>query len=918
MMNSRFDLPARSPRPNPIKKVARKRTTSKRSVALVSIYGVLLLGIIGPLLYLNWLNSYQRYHGGSIDAPAFNPNPPAYEYSSPTDINPDYQLPLAEFPANYDAVAQVLAINLDNAQKVLLLRDGMTIAPSTMNSFSEAYATLSQSNLPFMLTADSLLALSTRNYYDIVTRVQKDKLSPLLREFLKKNITRTLSTYNHLSDQQLKTLEYDNLVYLGVALKFLDPGSTPPDLIQSSVQERLSTLGNQWEGICPTGTVACRFLNRAQQEDQSDPDPDLLSYYQTITWLNYYPTSVNFVTWTQQAILLADSIKASDTGDTWNTIYAANNMLLGSSATPSMNTQIDFSQYDRIAQDRLSRHFAKQDLLDSSKITDIATSISAPISTPLSAPLSSPIVEEQQIPASLARAAALGSPLAWGLLSPEEQQTLTLVRDQSPDNMDLGSELDEWMLAAMIPGGNNLLPTWMSTPAWQHKNITSALAAAYLIADRALDVPLSTGTQIDTSTAAPADRQIWIEPNPELYARMSYLAQYLKEGLEAHDLLDDDAKAALQTQQDLAHRLEDLARKQLRKEQFSSDDQAWLITLASQLSSLPSFPASDTAARPQELPSLDPQPPPPAAPVRTTPLLWLISAQTASDGSITLASGPVFDYQELQPANPAQPDQPAPPPAYAAPAWNDATPNPNNFSDPYDYPPTDQYDGSIRIPVLMYHHIAPLPESGSAGRYYVSPEVFELQMAYLAAHNYKTLTPQEFHDQLRSGQNPSQKSILLTFDDGPGDNYNNAFPILRKYSLTGTFYVVTDHLGISAAKLKEMSDAGMVIDSHSVTHRDLSKIWDTDVLRNEIVESKSVIQSITGKTVTSFCYPGCVANTTGINLVAANGYLLAFSCGKSIDHYYDNRYTLSRLHVYDDLEQFKKILSGTLERPPGY
>lgn len=237
-----------------------------------------------------------------------------------------------------------------------------------------------------------------------------------------------------------------------------------------------------------------------------------------------------------------------------------------------------------------------------------------------------------------------------------------------------------------------------------------------------------------------------------------------------------------------------------------------------------------------------------------------------------------------------------------------------NFNLDYDVVPKAQPEGTVRIPVLTYHQIAPLPNT--RGRdYYVSPTMFDMQMEYLSQKGYKTLTPKEFYDILVSGKNPEQKSVLLTFDDGNYNNYQNAFPILKKYAMTGTFYVPSHRSGIKRTQLQEMVGAGMVIDPHGKTHMLLKDVTDSDSLYQELVVSKNSLGSIKGNEVYSFCYPGCEYNGSVTSTLANNGYLIAFTCGKSIDHKMGRRFSLERMHVYEDMEHFKSILSGIAYYP---
>jgi peptidoglycan/xylan/chitin deacetylase (PgdA/CDA1 family) len=240
------------------------------------------------------------------------------------------------------------------------------------------------------------------------------------------------------------------------------------------------------------------------------------------------------------------------------------------------------------------------------------------------------------------------------------------------------------------------------------------------------------------------------------------------------------------------------------------------------------------------------------------------------------------------------------------------TVNDSNFNEPYDVEPLVQSKKSVRVPILMYHHIDPMPGSGSKNTLglYVTPEVFEEQLAYLVKKNYKSITPKELYDLLKSGKNPSQKSVIITFDDSTKGQYINAYPLLKKYGFTAVYFVPSKKSSITYAQLREMGKNGMIIGSHSATHIDLVKEDDEQKLYSEIVESRYSLQSGTGQDVIFISYPGCVADSQVYPYVIQAGYLLGGSCGKSIDHYFRNRLSLSRVHVFNNLDNLKNILSG--------
>ncbi len=235
----------------------------------------------------------------------------------------------------------------------------------------------------------------------------------------------------------------------------------------------------------------------------------------------------------------------------------------------------------------------------------------------------------------------------------------------------------------------------------------------------------------------------------------------------------------------------------------------------------------------------------------------------------------------------------------------------NNYKE-YTNIDTTYISNSTRIPVLMYHQITTPPENASTFTrgLYLDPLEFERQIAYLIKNGYETISSAEFSHILQNGKGVDKKYIMLTFDDGTVSHYTNAYRILKKYGLSGTFFVVSNRSAISNQQIREMSDNGMDIQSHSKSHPNFVNLNDISKLQNEIAGSKVVIEGITDKPVISIAYPGCVADYRAFNIAAQSGYQLGFSCGKSIDHRYSNRLSLSRIHNPRNIEDLKKILSG--------
>ncbi len=169
------------------------------------------------------------------------------------------------------------------------------------------------------------------------------------------------------------------------------------------------------------------------------------------------------------------------------------------------------------------------------------------------------------------------------------------------------------------------------------------------------------------------------------------------------------------------------------------------------------------------------------------------------------------------------------------------------------------------VPILCYHSI---DDSGSVLS--VSEVLFRRQMNHLKTHGYRTMPLPMLCHALVERQPLPPKTVVLTFDDGFRNSHSVVLPTLKRLGFTATVFVVTRHIGSRLAwirtddvpdlelaswdEITEMSEAGLDIQSHSVTHPNLCHLKFEQV-REEIQASKEEIEQRLGKAVTLFAYP---------------------------------------------------------------
>ena len=173
-------------------------------------------------------------------------------------------------------------------------------------------------------------------------------------------------------------------------------------------------------------------------------------------------------------------------------------------------------------------------------------------------------------------------------------------------------------------------------------------------------------------------------------------------------------------------------------------------------------------------------------------------------------------------------------------------------------------DKGVRI--LCYHRVNDFTHNYIT----VSPERFESQIKYLSEKGYSSISL----DELFAGQKKS-KSIVITFDDGYLDNFQNAYPILKKYGFTATIFLIAGKIGekdyLSKEDILKMIRDGFQFGSHTVNHSNLRKI-SSDEKWNEIKNSKTKLENMLGMTIKFFCYPFGEYDKESARFVQKAGY----------------------------------------------
>lgn len=208
------------------------------------------------------------------------------------------------------------------------------------------------------------------------------------------------------------------------------------------------------------------------------------------------------------------------------------------------------------------------------------------------------------------------------------------------------------------------------------------------------------------------------------------------------------------------------------------------------------------------------------------------------------------------------------------------------------------------VPILMYHHIGPMPEDNEEMKSItVTTERFGEQMKWLSDNQIRTITFADAHVELKGSSGIAMPSVILTFDDGYKDNVENGLPVLQKYQLKGVFFIITGFVGqdgyMDWNDIRKLKEAGMEIGSHTVTHTALIGLTDDQSLRNELVHSKRALKDQLGVDAISFCYPFGEYDNRVLQFIKEAGYVFARTTRNGKWTVSDNWFSLPSKKVFD-------------------
>ena len=195
----------------------------------------------------------------------------------------------------------------------------------------------------------------------------------------------------------------------------------------------------------------------------------------------------------------------------------------------------------------------------------------------------------------------------------------------------------------------------------------------------------------------------------------------------------------------------------------------------------------------------------------------------------------------------------------------------------------------VRCPVLYYHEVP-----GQAG--------LTRQVSAFLSAGYTPISLGQLVDALEGKSEPPGRCMVLTFDDGLASQLTGALPVLQRFGIPATFFVMPAfrdgvHRYMTLDEIRLLRDAGFEIGSHTLNHANLPALLrlNPGAFEAELIGSRTQLEQALEQPIDLFAYPNGAWDAATVQEVQRAGYRAAASTQAGGLQRPEERYRLRRV-----------------------
>lgn len=509
-------------------------------------------------------------------------------------------------------VSNIERFNFTAAQKELLRQNGFFARHGGFYEMDEVYLDSEENRVPIFVTVDLMLHVMHKQFEDVLKTLEKEKFSGTLTTMTASLLSDTLAEYAAAQSETARAALENNAAYFAVASALLGTTQTLPGPVKALADAELALVSAHDKFIVSPIFQAEHDYTQFIVRGHYAGDAQLERYFRAMMWygamrftLANPPEAPPNRRLTLQSLLVARKLHGSAA---WRSIYQPTAFLVGEAnrlTPPALNriaAEVYGANYLTLTPDQLAEP-VKLDAVAAQTKTLAAPQINTEDGICFSLMgqryiVDSFILKQTMTPARLPRGldvmAVLGSPRAEALLRDVYQEmkpelaasleTLKTTFSAYPASAWVQNAYWNWLycLAPVVEPKGAGYPPFMRSPAWQDKDLAAALGSwTELRHDTILYGQQSYSWGLPPITGV---EQGYVEPNPEAFARLAALMQYLRDGLSGMGLpLSKAAEQANATIRDVLLKLKSIAEQELAGRIVTAEDQLWIQSIGSKI-----------------------------------------------------------------------------------------------------------------------------------------------------------------------------------------------------------------------------------------------------------------------------------------------------------------------------------------------
>ncbi len=535
------------------------------------------------------------------------------------DSLPEYVPSVADYQVSADlsGIDNMDQVYLQDQMKEKLAKNLFVVTEPYGNEFFDVYEVNRYCQRPNFITVDSMMHTYHLYFAMLQKNIEQEYLIEAVKQMSLDMQKSAVDQFEELRGSEWEDAAKTNMAFFSVAATLVGEDVQIPNEVKEIVTQELKLIQEA------NAVTLSPMDNRDEDYSQYKPrgyyegDEALESYFRTMMWYGRRNFAQKNETMDRCALLMTLALQQTSM-ENWEKIYSVTSFFAGASDDSGVYEYLPLIQQaygEKITMAALIENEQAFDVyhkltgeLDPPQINSVVFqddegktdkteeakgyrfmgqrfTLDAAVFTQLcySKVKENPQGDKRMLPDSLDIPAAMGSDMALELLKengnfeyqgyPENMEQVKAQISNAPDTLWQASLYGEWLytLSPLLKQKEKGYPSFMQSNEWTKKNLEAYLSSFTelkhdtILYSKQFMAEMGGGDEV-------IDDRGYVEPEPEVFARLSALTQNMADGLKSYDMIRSADQENLERLSQLSDRLKEISLKELTGEEITEDD----------------------------------------------------------------------------------------------------------------------------------------------------------------------------------------------------------------------------------------------------------------------------------------------------------------------------------------------------------